>query len=473
MRSTASIRAPRAWSLAGVILAIAGCQPAAASLSTKPETSLPAPEDSGSGARESSGAEVRLTILDHQQLHLRALRQLIPRFEAEVAAQGRTIRVEIIEGPDNDEEFGKQVEAAYQGGSAPDLTSYPGAFVPDFASRGFLLDLTDRLATWPDWQEHFYETLRERAVQDDSRIYSIPRGANVVQLFYRRDVLEANGISTDQPRSWSDLLARMSDLRAKTGRPTLLIPGGKTWGGGGFDEGFINLVLGTDSPLYDEATDRWVVRSSGLRAVFAFYESMVRAGVLPVEPLLDPSPWEPTKFLSFPAGDLAVTTQGTWGWTFDWGPNGRAPIPNLRQKVATWRFPTGSGAEPFVWAAENWMWTISSRTSHPDEAFELLKWLNRGEALAVDLAAVGNVAPRDDIAAVSPYGDQSFLVEDERLLPVGRSFKARLGIDRIQQAAAMATEGVISGRLSAPEAAEEFARLATDALGPDRVTEAP
>ncbi len=390
-----------------------------------------------------------------------------------MATKGRVIEVEIVEGPENDEEFRAQIEAAYAAGSPPDLTSYPGAFVPDFAAQGYLFDLTDRLAAWPDWVGHFYETLRRRTIQDDGAIYSIPRGANVLQLFYRKDVLEANGISTDQPRSWAELIARMSELRERTGRPSLLIPGGKSWGGGGFDEGFINLMLGTDSSLYDDATDRWIVRSAGLRSVFSFYETITKEGILPVEPLLGASPWEPTKFLTFPAGDLAVTTQGTWGWTFDWGPNGRAPIPNLRQKVSTWRFPTEDGSDPFVWAAENWMWTISAKTEHPDEAFELLTWLNSGEALAIDLTAVGNVAPRDDIATISPYGDQPFLVEDERLLPIGRSFKARVGIDKIQQAAAVATEGVISGRLTADEAAEEFARIATQGLGAGRVTEAP
>jgi multiple sugar transport system substrate-binding protein len=294
-----------------------------------------------------------------------------------------------------------------------------------------------------------------------------------MQLFYRRDVLEANGVSIDQPGTWAALLDRMTELRSRMDRPPILIPAGSSWGGGTFDEGFINLMLGTRSELYDAATDRWVIRSPGLDSVFAMYERLTRDGLLPVSPLLDPTPWEPTKYKTFPDGDLAVVTQGTWGWEFDWGPQGRRPIDHLHERVATWAFPTEAGDPPFVWASEAWGWTVSGASRQPDEAWELVRWLSTGEAAAADLVAVGNLAPRDDLVDVAPYRDVDYLVDEERLLAIGRSFQPRVGIAEIQRAVGTATEAVITGEATGPEAAELFARLATKSLGRDRVTEAP
>jgi len=72
----------------------------------------------------------------------------------------------------------------------------------------------------------------------------VPCEAGKVELFYRKDILEANGISTEQPTRWKDLLDRMAAVKEKTGQPSLLFPAGDAWGGGTFSEGFIHLMCG-------------------------------------------------------------------------------------------------------------------------------------------------------------------------------------------------------------------------------------
>jgi multiple sugar transport system substrate-binding protein len=413
---------------------------------------------------------ISIRIVEWQPQRAEVVAGLLPAFEAEMAASGRPVDVELERLDLADSAFRPWITDAYVNGVAPDVTSYPTAWVPDMAARSFLADLTDRVAAWPDWAASFYPVLRERAVQADGHVWSIPRGATVMQLFYRRDVLESLGVSTEQPTSWADLVARMVDLRDRMDRPPILIPAGTTWGGGTFDEGFINLLLGTDSQLYDASTDRWVVRSPGIDAVFGMYETLTREGLLPVAPLLEETPWEPTKYRTFPDGDLAVVTQGTWGWEFDWGPRGRQPIDDLHRRVATWAFPTETGGTPFVWASEAWGWTVSATSDHPDEAWRLVTWLSTGDPLAADLVAVGNLSPRDDVAGIAPYRDVAHLISEERLLAIGRSFQPRVGIEDVQVAVGEATRAIITGAADATEAADLFATLATESLGDERVT---
>ena len=415
---------------------------------------------------------VTITLLEHQATRAKVLESLLPAFQAETAAHGHPIKVDLQVTLETDDAFAADLAKRYAAGQGPDVTSYPTAAVAAAAGQGYLLDLAGRVKAWPDWTAHFYPILRERAESPDGHVYGVPRGATVIQLFYRKDVLDADGVSAAQPTSWADLLDRMRLLRDRMRRPPLLIPGGTSWGTGGSDEGFVNLMLGTTSRLYDTATGRWVVRSPGLTDVFRYYERLAKDGLLPVGALLAPTPWEPTKYQTFPDGDLAVTTQGTWGWTYDWGPTGQHPIPGLTQRVATWAFPTEDGSTPFVWAAESWRWTISASSAHPDEAWTFIKWISQGKPLAADLVTVGNLSPRDDIAGIAPYRDQPELTAEEKLIPLGRSLRPYDGIEHIRTAAASATQGILEGRLTGDAAAAEFALLATASLGREHVEDA-
>jgi multiple sugar transport system substrate-binding protein len=426
---------------------------------------------------------VTLTVLEHQVLRLEALNTIKPMCEASLAAQGMNVTLDIQDAAvADDTEFAGKLPILYQGDSPPDVTSYGGALVPGFAAAGYLLDITDRVGAWADWNDHFYQILKDRARQADGKYYSIPRHGTVIEYFVRKDVLEANGISIEQPASWDELITRAKEWHDKTGLPAITLPAGKQWGGGTFDEGFIHVFLGTDGQLYNAETGKWIVRSAALNDAFDFYAQLALNDLLPTQALLDPQPWAATKYDGFTGVksdgstiDVAppITTQGSWGWIYDWGPTGARPIPDITSKVINWAFPSKAPDDTFVWGAEDWMWTISAKSKHPDEAFAFIQCISTGEPLATDVAAVGNLSPRDDIRDIEPYASKPYLIAMEELLPTGRSFKAQIGIDKIQAAVGEATEQLLLKSTDGPGAAEIFAQTATDLLGADAVEDAP
>ena len=87
----------------------------------------------------------------------------------------------------------------------------------------------------------------------------------------------------------------------------------------------------------------------------------------------------------------------------------------------------------------------------------------------MDVAAVGNLAPRDDIRDIAPYKDMPYLIKMEELMTSGRTFKAQVGIDKIQQAVGDATEQILLNKMDGNQAADFFTQQATDLLGPDAV----
>src|SRR5215217_41327 len=423
-----------------------------------------------SSENNKSNGPVTLTLLEYQKPRADAVEKLLPQFEAAMTKAGRNVKVKLVRDILPDDQFKTKITQQYNAGQAPDVTDYGASFVPGFAGAGYLLDLTPYLEKWPDWQS-FYPDVRQQIVQPDGKIYALPHEANTQTLFYRKDVLNKLGVPTGQPATWPELVTRLKQITQKTGQPAIVLPAGSAWGGGTFGEGFLNVMLGTGSTLYNQDSKKWVVESPGLTQTFGLYDELTKDKLLPVEALLNPEPWQPTKYKAFPAGTLPVAAQGTWGWRYDWGPEGAAPIKGLTDKVSTWNYPSNDG-KPYSVSSVAFSYEVTAKTKNPDEAVELAKWLSSGSAMAEQLVAVGAAAPRSGIDDLAPYGSQPTLIEAGRKLATSKSFPPRPGQDQIAQAVAEATEGILTGKMDGPAAAAAFAKSAKELLGPDQVESA-
>jgi multiple sugar transport system substrate-binding protein len=410
---------------------------------------------------------VTITVREHQKLRLDLLRSVAPQFEAQTAAKGKPIKVKIEEGQTDDSAFQTKLTVDYAAGNGPDLTSYGMSWTPDFIAARFLADDTHSVNLWKDWQTQFYPIVRKDTTLS-GHVYFVPREMGVLSLYYRQDILKKFGISTAQPKTWNDLLNRAREIKRKTGKFALLFPAGTSWGGGTFDEGFIHLMLGTKSKLYNAKTKRWVVRSKGLLDVFTFYYTIAKEKLLPVQPLLAPMPWQPTKYQMFPNGDLIITTSGTWAWEFDWGPKGATPIPDIFHKVATWKFPSEDG-HPFVYAGPGWVWAIASRSPQKAAAFEFVKFIMSPRVVAKGVAQIGNVSPRRDAKRYPPYSQKPYLYKTEADYATGRYFHPEPDESKIVQLVGQATVDLITLNKSPKQVQDNFASHARDLLGSNRV----
>lgn len=409
-----------------------------------------------------------IKLLEYQKIRADAVAKLLPEFEAAMSTKGQTVKVELIRDILPDGQFKTKITQQYSARNAPDVTDYAATHVPGFAGAGYLLDLTPYLEKWPEW-ERFYPEVKKQIVQPDGKTYMLPHEANTQSLFYRKDVLDQLGISTEQPATWPELIERLNKIKAKTGKPAIVLPAGTAWGNGTFVQGFLNVVLGRgSSSLYNDQTKKWVVRSQGLTDAFTVYADLSSQQLLPNEALLNPEPWQPTKYKAFPAGTLPVAAQGTWGWRYDWGPDGAAPIPDLFTKVHTWGYPAPD-AKPYTVSSVGFGYAVTAETKHPDAAVELVKWLSSDKALAQQLVAVGAASPRSGIDDVAPYSQQPYLIETEKQLAASRSFAARPGQEQISQAVGKVTEDILTGKLDGPAAAKAFAAEATKLLSPDQI----
>ena len=454
--------------LRGKILTVGASLLAAGLLAACSSSSSSSPAAAGStnnSTGNSASGDVTVTLLENQQIRAQALEKLIPQFEAAMAAKGQHITVKLVQDIVPDNNYQTLLTEDYNAGTAPDVTDFGITWLPDFAAAGYLLNLQPYLKQWSGWSS-FYPSVVSQAQSSGGAMYALVHEASTQQVFYRADVLKKDGISTAQPQTWNDMVARLQQIKAKTGQSPLIVPAGTAWASP--EQGMYNVLLGTGSQLYDSKTGKWDVNSAGLTYTFNLLATLKNDDLIPTQDLLNPNPWQPTKYVDFPKGTMPVSFQGTWGWSYDWGPTGTAPIPDLTTKVGTWDFPAETGS-PFADASDGHVWAVSKTTKNPQAAVELIEWLTSGSALAQQLVAVGAASPRSGMDNVAPYSDNPQLLQAEHGFATAKAMNPETNQDKVDQAFETAEEGILEGRDTGAQAAAAFAQQATVLLGSSNV----
>jgi ABC-type glycerol-3-phosphate transport system substrate-binding protein len=227
--------------------------------------------------------------------------------------------------------------------------------------------------------------------------------------------------------------------------------------------------------IYSESESKWVVSSPGLLKALTVYQTLAKNKWLTVDALLNPNPWEPTKYQMFPKGELAVCTGGDWQWTFDWGPDGATPIDGLFEKVGRWQFPSEDG-KPFVFVGTGGGPAVSAKTKNLDAAWAFLEHMSRAEVTCeANKIYLGGPSGLDNFAELCPdYKTQvgGKMLEATSFFGTGKILRNRVGESKIVDGICRATEDVITLKSTPEEAMAAFAAAMKDSLGEDKIKQA-
>lgn len=411
-----------------------------------------------------TGAQDVIRIAEHRSVRLDALRTLVPDIERELG-----IEIRVVEYPSPALDYFTKLVTELRSGNAPDVFTVPrDQQIDDLAAAGYLADMSETLAAW-DGYEALAPLARQLAKATfDRKSYVVPSILAVEQLYYRKDILERHGISTDQPADWQDLLDRGRAIRDKTGHYALLFPAGLTWGTGAYTEGFRHLLAGSSDPLLLSDAGRYRLRSAGVRDALEFYETLIEEELTPIEPLLSPEPWIIPKYEMFPAGELLVTTCGTWCVVFDWGPNSRNPIPDLGQRVATWDMPGKHGGR-HVMAALVYGWAVNQKSRSRVRARQVALRLGSVDASIAYATGLGNVPARLDAKEHEGFAALVHLHDAHAQLTRASAVQTTVGSSTLMAGVARATESLLTGREDAAGAQELLFRYVSNILGDEAV----
>jgi multiple sugar transport system substrate-binding protein len=398
---------------------------------------------------------------------------VVDTFNASMEAAGQPYRAVANYGPATDNDYKAKITLDAASGQSADVTSVNYESFQDMVAAGYLADITELVNGWDQWP-NYAEVIKDQITIDD-KVYGVA-GGTTFTMFYRKDLLEGAGISTDQPNTWEDFYGICDDIISKTGAIPAGLPAARPWGGGTWGEGFRHVWLGyaESNQIYDPADGKWVVKSDGLLKALQVYETLAKNKWLTVEALLAPNPWEPIKYQGFVQSTVAMATGGDWQWEFDWGPKGAGPIEDIFNKVDRWLFPSAIG-QPFPYSSAGAPWAIAATAKDIPGAFEYIKasFSPEGSCKALE-TYFGGPSPLSNYGESCEFYNTAIngkMAEAGASLANGRYLKSGPGESKIADGIALATENVIMLSQSPEQAMEEFAASMKDIIGEEGVKE--
>lgn len=268
-------------------------------------------------------------------------------------------------------------------GDAPDVWTNHVAFFLDFAERGQMMPLDDRIAESDVIDlDAFMPGLDELFVYDGNT-YGLPKDWDTIAVLYNREHLAEAGIdeaelqdmtwNPDDGGSFQELAARLTiDADGVRGDEAGFDPNnvdrygygvdwdGATWG----QTQFSHFPHSLGWTFHDEAGTEFYYDDPRLASTFEWFLDMIDAGYkMPYEDSVDVNEL-------FVAGETSLTTDGSWmiGWYVDgMGDNlGFAPLPAGPEG----RNSMFNGLSDAIW----------SGTDHPEEAWKWVEFLASPEA---------------------------------------------------------------------------------------------
>ncbi len=409
-----------------------------------------------------AGAQT-IRIAEHRQARIDALNTVVPAIEESLG-----IEIEVIEYPAPERDYLTRLLTELRAGNAPDLFTAPrGQDVADMVASGYLAPITPDIQAWTDYDQLF-DVAVELVTSYDGEIYVLPQMLNVQQIYFRRDILEEHGISTEQPATWADLLDRAREIREVTGAYALLFPSGVTWGGGAFGEGFQYLMAGTPTPELAGEDGTLNLRTDGVRDALNFYADLINDDLMPVQPLLGPEPWVIPKYEMFPAGELVATTCGSWCYIYDWGPESRNPIPDVTQAVGTWAMPGQDGGVHVMVDIDS-PWAVNADSAELELATQVLFEIGSVEAAVAYAERLGNIPARRDAADNPDFQALTALVPVHANVENGTFLRTAPGFSVLAEGVARATDALLRQETDADGAHEILVEYVVNFLGDDAV----
>jgi multiple sugar transport system substrate-binding protein len=332
------------------------------------------------------------------------------------------IQVEYIHTPDRYEEVLQTMLAA---GDAPDVYKL-GNYYTDLATRGALMEITDRVKNDPvlGAPDYFFPFEEQRSAID-GKWYAIGSTFQWRLIYYNKASLEAAGITppnTNPAEAWT------WDQFLEAARALTVDAGGKHPGEEGFDInnvtnwGFFapdnmydNYVFSNGGMIIDPETKQYVLdQPEAYEAVQAFADLRLKdmvAGQATVLEQMGMSAWQ-----MLAGGNVAMIQDGNWalqdlskmGFEF-----GVAVLPTLKQPATV----TGSS------------WTgVYADTQHPEEAWQLLAYLNSDDyQVGLVKAGLWGVSHQ---TLLTPEGVEKWwdpAVHPENWLPLESDYKLNYG----------------------------------------------
>jgi len=413
--------------------------------------------------RSGGGANAGLTDWLNQEV--------IPEFEKQ--NKGANIELSPLNVSEGDY-FAKIALMLKSKNTAPDIVTEDTFMVNSDASAGYLEPLDDKIKNWDDWS-NFTENVKQGVMAQDGKIYGVPYNTDSRGIWYNKELFKEAGIEVPwQPKSWEDILTAAQAIKTEFGKDVtpLWMNSGKATGEATSMQTFEMLLYGTEDPLYDQESKKWIVKSEGLLNTFQFIDDIYEKGLgANLSQVLNGQGSTVAYQQLLPKGKLAMGIDGIWQ-TGNWREDGPAPWKEAFDVLGFAPMPTENGqGTGNVTMSGGWAFSIPKNGDDKDLAWKFIQFASSKEKNLSLLLKDRSLTPRDDVAKDPTYQEIPMFKEATEFL---QNAQFRPAVDKYPNVSTIIqtlVEDVATNKLTPEQAADQYKANVTKLVGEDLVIE--
>lgn len=400
---------------------------------------------------------------------------VIPGFEKEMAAQGRKVNVDLIQFGGSEENLKAKLALELKSGQAPDIMTFDGFWIPEFAKSGLIKPLTEvvgpQVMQWSGWK-HISPGLQQ-LLGYKGEIYGIGNGTDVRMIYYRTDLFKKAGIPVPwQPTSWADIISAAKQIKsALPGVTPIQLDAGTAMGEATTMQGWDMVLLGTGVGMYNFKTDKWYGNTPQILDSLRLYKTIYITDKLGNADLQLEKNGREQSFADFRDGTMAMLVEGTWFWGTVLAPGSQWALKDRHTLVGWAAMPAekpgmGYRGQNFVTISGGTGWSINPNTKHPQLTWDLLTYMfSKPMQQAIEQIKPG-IDIRNDVAVA---GHPVLTAMAKQLLPITTVRPQLPAYPKVSDLAQLMTERVVSGQMTPTQAMHAYTTSLENLVGAENV----
>ncbi|MFB6719930.1 extracellular solute-binding protein [Kribbella sp. NPDC056345] len=379
---------------------------------------------------------------------------LIPKFVADQKAKGVDVTVKFQGDGSDDEVYKQKLSLDLSNKSGPDLISIDGIWVGEFAQAGYIKPLTDtvgdaaKVDNWDGWKQ-IPASVQQLGTFETKR-YGVPGGTDGRVLYFNKKLFQQAGLPADwQPKSWDDIISAGQALKKLSGVTPIQINAGTAMGEATTMQGVLPLLVGTGTTIYPDGM--WLGHTPRLRQVLEFYDKIYSTGL--GDPVLQrEAKGRDKSFAQFAANKIGILLESDYFWRSVVEPKeGVAKMADRDTAVGYALIPAarpggGINGQDFVSMSGGGATVINPNTKFPQQAWELLQFMNSAEMVKESLNGAAKITQRTDVNTEVLASDPMLNFVATKVLPITQYRPGVAEYPRISAALQQATADVVGGK---------------------------
>lgn len=294
--------------------------------------------------------------------------------------------------PQESDQHFDQLRTEFQAGSANiDVIGGDVVWPAQFASQGWIQDLTDRFT-----DKGAFLPGPMQAMHYDGKIYGVPWYTDSGLLYYRKDLLHKSGFS-GPPATWDELKQQALKVKQDSG-----VQSGFVFQGSEYEGGVCNAceyIWNNGGNILDPSDpSKVVIDSPGSVAGFEAARSMIQDGV---------SRKAVTTYIEDDSDGVFLRGDSVFErcWPYVYSLLGDPSTSKLKpEQVGVAQLPVGKEGMQSYSTLGGWNFFINAASQKQDQAWEFIKWMTAPEQLKMNALEGSRLPPRRSL-----YEDKEIL----------------------------------------------------------------